>query len=78
MPNDTPGNWIDERVAALESETVPEELERLPENLLPPMPPFWKSCPSRIASTKKCGSFLMHIRKTCAAPAPVTQRCSKR
>lgn len=27
MPNDTPGNWIDERVAVLESETGPEELE---------------------------------------------------
>jgi hypothetical protein len=27
MPNDAPGNWIDERVAVLESETGPEELE---------------------------------------------------
>jgi hypothetical protein len=27
MPNDTPGKWIDERVAALEGGTAPEELE---------------------------------------------------
>jgi hypothetical protein len=27
MPNDTPGNWIDERVAVLEDGTEPEELE---------------------------------------------------